>query len=90
MSDNNNSNNNESFDDVASFDSRWRDDGLGWHGRRGADGDAAAENESKESAFGLATLGEAIRRYVEGYACVGNACSAGGLSSASSMSIDGA
>mmetsp|Transcript_4940 Transcript_4940/g.10616 ORF Transcript_4940/g.10616 Transcript_4940/m.10616 type:complete len:83 (+) Transcript_4940:291-539(+) len=74
----------DSFD-AASFDSRWRDDGLGWHGRRGADGkqganDGGSDDDGKRP--GWVRLAEMARRYVEGYAC-GRACAghaAGGLS----------
>ncbi len=71
----------DSFD-AASFDSRWRDDGLGWHGRRGADGKQGADDSgSDDGKPGWERLDEMVRRYVEGYAC-GRACAsaAGGFS----------
>jgi len=68
---------NDSFDNATSFDSRWKDDGLGWHGRQGAEGksfDGAAESKPAWQ-----ELGETLKRYVEGYAC-GYVCAGGSRS----------
>eukprot|EP00579_Thalassiosira_antarctica_P007421 CAMPEP_0201887278 /NCGR_PEP_ID=MMETSP0902-20130614/24537_1 /ASSEMBLY_ACC=CAM_ASM_000551 /TAXON_ID=420261 /ORGANISM="Thalassiosira antarctica, Strain CCMP982" /LENGTH=65 /DNA_ID=CAMNT_0048417167 /DNA_START=211 /DNA_END=408 /DNA_ORIENTATION=+ len=59
----------DSLDHVPSYDSRWEDDGTGWHGRPGVDGKVASENEP-------ASLGAKLQQIVEGFAC-GYICAGG-------------
>eukprot|EP00585_Thalassiosira_rotula_P002967 CAMPEP_0196152290 /NCGR_PEP_ID=MMETSP0910-20130528/35224_1 /TAXON_ID=49265 /ORGANISM="Thalassiosira rotula, Strain GSO102" /LENGTH=67 /DNA_ID=CAMNT_0041415851 /DNA_START=112 /DNA_END=315 /DNA_ORIENTATION=- len=62
--------NQSSLDHVASYDSRWEDDGTGWHGRPGVDGKATAEGKKP------ASLGSMLQQIVEGFSC-GSVCSGG-------------
>ena len=60
----------DSFD-AASYDSRWKNDGLGWHGRH--DGDAEPTEQSVFEA-----MAAKVRFYVGSYAC-GDVCTSGSM-----------
>lgn len=57
-----------SFDDATSFDSRWKNDGLGWHGRH----ENADVEPTEQSVLEVVTA--KLRFYVGNYATCGNVC----------------